>query len=73
MHDLVATAALGTTELLVIIVVMVVKYAIPILVVIWFAKRIIENKRENVKLRLEVGKLAEELEQVRKQQQPSKL
>jgi hypothetical protein len=52
--------------------VMVVAYAIPILVVIWFAKRTIENKRESIKLRLEVGKLAEELEQVRKQQQPNK-
>ena len=69
MHDLIATAALGITELLVIIAVMVVTYAIPILVVIWFAKRTIENKRENVKLRLDVGKLAEELEKVRKQQQ----
>ena len=40
--------------------VMIVACAIPILVVTWFAKRTIENKRENVKLRLEVGKLAEE-------------
>jgi hypothetical protein len=37
--------------------------------VIWFARRVLENKRENVRLRLEVGKLADELEQVRKQQQ----
>jgi hypothetical protein len=37
--------------------------------VIWFAKKTLENKRENVRLRLEVGKLADELEQVRKQQQ----
>jgi cytochrome bd-type quinol oxidase subunit 1 len=72
MHSLIATPALGVTELLIVIVVMVVIYAIPILVVIWFAKRNIENKRENVKLRLEVGRLAEELEQIRKKQQPNK-
>jgi hypothetical protein len=72
MHYPVAAAGLGITELLTIIGVMVVAYAIPILVVIWFAKRTIENKRESIKLRLEVGKLAEELEQVRKQQQPNK-
>ena len=46
--------------------------AIAISVVIWFVKKTIENKRENVKLRLEVGKLADELEQVRKQLQPDK-
>jgi hypothetical protein len=72
MHDLVATAVLGMAELLIIIVVMIVAYAIPVLVVVWFAKRTIENKRENVKLRLEVGKLADELEQVRKQQQANR-
>ena len=72
MQNLIATAALGITEWLIIIVLMIVVYAIPIALVIWFAKKTIENKRENVKLRLEVGKLADELEQVRKQQQPNK-
>jgi|GEM_PF-2783008 len=46
--------------------------AVPILVVIWFARKTLENKRENTKLRLEVGKLADELEQVRKRQPASK-
>jgi Tfp pilus assembly protein FimT len=69
MHDLIATAVLGTAELLVIIAVIAVSCAIPIFAVIWFAKKTVENKQENVKLRLEVSKLAEELEQVRKQQQ----
>ncbi len=72
MHSLIATAALGMTEWLIIIVLIIVVYAIPIALVIWFAKTTIENKRENVKLRLEVGKLADELEQVRKQQQPNR-
>jgi hypothetical protein len=73
MHNLIATTALSITELLAIIVLAIVIYAIPIFAVIWFAKRTIENKRENVKLRLEVGKLADELAQVRKQLQPNKL
>jgi hypothetical protein len=68
MDTIVAFTAPGIAELLVISVLMVVMAAAPILVVIWFARKTIENKRENTRLRLEVGKLADELEQVRKQQ-----
>jgi hypothetical protein len=69
MDDLVAIIAPGIAETLVVVTMMVVMAAAPILVVIWFVRKTLENKRENVKLRLEVGKLADELEQVRKQQQ----
>lgn len=68
MDDLVAFMGPGIAETLVIVTMMAVMAAAPILVVIWFARKTLENKRENVKLRLEVGKLADELEQVRKQQ-----
>lgn len=68
MDTAIAFIAPGIAELLVISVLMVVMAAAPILVVIWFARKTLENKRENTKLRLEVGKLADELEQVRKQQ-----
>jgi len=68
MDDLVAFMGPGIAEILVIVTMMAVMAAAPILVVIWFARKTLENKRENVKLRLEVGKLADELEQVRKQQ-----
>jgi len=68
MDTVVAFIAPGIAELLVISVLMVVMAVAPILVVIWFARKTLENKRENTKLRLEVGKLADELEQVRKQQ-----
>ncbi len=68
MDDLEAIIAPGIAETLVIVTMMAVMAAAPILVVIWFARKTLENKRENVKLRLEVGKLADELEQVRKQQ-----
>ena len=67
MDNLVAFISPGIAETLVIATIMAVTAAAPILVVIWFARKTLENKRENVKLRLEVGKLADELEQVRKQ------
>jgi uncharacterized membrane protein len=59
----------GVGEWLVIAALVILPLAL-ILVVIWFAKMTIANKRENMKLRLEVGKLANELEHVRKQHSP---
>ena len=47
-------------ELLIVLVIL----AIPVVLAIKFMLR---NKSENIRLRLEVGKLADELEQVRKQ------
>jgi hypothetical protein len=61
-------APTGIPELVVIAVLWAIMAVTPILVVIWFARKTLENKRENTKLRLEVGKLADELERVRKQQ-----
>ena len=40
---------------------------IPIVLIIVFLRLLLRNKNENIRLRLEVGKLADELEQVRKQ------
>ena len=59
----------GAVELVVVILMWAVMAVLPILAVIWFARRTMENKRENLRLRLEVGRLADELEQVRRQQQ----
>ncbi|GAH37987.1 unnamed protein product, partial [marine sediment metagenome] len=42
-------------------------YIIPISVVIYIIRLLIRNKQENQRLRLEVGKLADELERARKQ------
>ena len=53
----------GGWEFIVIIIV----FGIPVLLIILFARLLLRNKRENVRLRLEVGKLADELEQMRKQ------
>ena len=69
MNSLIAFMAPGAAEWVVIAVIFMAWLIVPILVVIWFVRKTRENKRENVRLRLEVGKLADELEQVRKQQQ----
>ncbi len=57
----------GPIELLILIL-----FGIPVLLIILFARFLLRNKRENVRLRLEVGKLAEELEQMRKQVEEGK-
>jgi len=69
MSSLIALMVPGPAETVLIAVISVVWFVVPILVVIWFVRKTLENKRENVRLRLEVGKLADELEQVRKQHQ----
>lgn len=53
-------------ELIVILVVSLIVYGIPIIVIIFIVRLLLRNKRENIRLRLEVGKLADELEQMRK-------
>ncbi len=53
----------GPLELIVIFIV----FGIPVVLIILFAKLLLRNKRENIRLRLEVGKLADEIEQMRKQ------
>ncbi len=47
-------------------IVILIVFGIPVLLIILFFRFLLRNKRENVRLRLEVGKLADELEQVRK-------
>ena len=53
----------GPLEVLIILVVL----GIPTAIVIIFLRLLLRNKKENIRLRLEVGKLADELEQARKQ------
>ena len=52
----------GPIELLIILI----SFGIPVLLIVLFFRLLSRNKRENVRLRLEVGKLADKLEQVRK-------
>ena len=53
----------GALEVLIILIVI----GIPVLLIILLARYCLRNKRENVRLRLEVSKLADELEQARNQ------
>lgn len=62
-RDILAFWMLGPLELIIVFIV----FGIPVVLIILFARLLLRNKRENVRLRLEVGKLADELEQVRKQ------
>ena len=59
---------LGLWELVFILIV----FAMAVVLVAMFFGLLLRNKRENIRLRLEVGKLADELERVRKQAGPAR-
>jgi len=54
---------IGAPEALIVLIV----FAIPIVLAAKFFRLMLRNKNENIRLRLEVGKLADELEKTRKQ------
>ncbi len=62
-----AFGTVGHWELLVVLVMSLIVFGIPIVLAIVFFRLMLRNKNENIRLRLEVGKLADELEKVRKQ------
>ena len=49
------------------LLIVLIAFAIPVILAILFFLLLLRNKKENIRLRLEVGKLADELEQTRKQ------
>lgn len=53
----------GALELLIILAVI----GIPIILIIVFLKLLVRSRKEKIRLRLEVGKLANEIEKMRKQ------
>ena len=63
MKTLLAFGAIGAPEMLIVLIV----FAIPVVLAIKFFRLLQRNKNENIRVRLEVGKLADELEQLRKQ------
>ena len=65
---LLAFGIIGAPEALVVLIV----YSIPVVVAILFLRLLLRNKKENIRLRLEVGKLANELEQMRKKKDTEK-
>jgi hypothetical protein len=56
----------GGWELIIIFIVGLIFYGIPIVLIVMFVKHVVRTDKEMRRLRLEVGKLADELEQVRK-------
>ena len=61
-NALLAFGMVSVWELLISVII----FAIPIIVAIVFFRLLLRNKKENIRLRLEVGKLADELEKARK-------
>ncbi len=57
----------GHWELLVVLIVSCIVFGIPIVLAVVFFRIMVRNKNENIRLRLEVGKLADELEKSRKE------
>ena len=61
-NALLAFGMFNVWELLISLIVL----AVPIVIAIVFFRLLLRNKKENIRLRLEVGKLADELEKARK-------
>ncbi len=57
----------GGLEFIVVAVLFALVCVLPVVVVIFVIRMLIKNKQEKQRLRLEVGKLADELERMRKQ------
>ena len=62
-NDALAFWTPGPIELIIIFI----TFIIPVILVILFIKYLLKSSKERRRLRLEMGKLADELEQVRKQ------
>ena len=51
------------------LLIILVVFGIPVVLIVLFVKYLLQSNEERRRLRLEVGKLADELEQVRKQKE----
>lgn len=49
------------------VIIALIGLVVPVVLAIKFFRLMLRNKNENIRLRLEVGKLADELEQARRQ------
>ena len=58
--------AFGTISALEALIVLIF-FALTVVLIVLFFRLLLRNKKENIRLRLEVGKLADELEQIRNQ------
>jgi uncharacterized membrane-anchored protein YhcB (DUF1043 family) len=62
-NDILAIWTVGPVELIVMLIVL----GIPVLLIVLFVRYLSRSNKERQRMRLELGKLADELEQVRKQ------
>ena len=67
MIHVIGFGAPGGFELIIILIMTLAVFVLPVALLVWGIRAMIRNKKENVRMRLEVGKMADELEQVRKQ------
>ncbi len=65
--ELLAFITMGPFEWIIVLI----TCGVPILAVVLIVRYLTRNKRENQRLRMEVGKLADELEKTRKQNEDS--
>ena len=68
MNHVLASVGPEVWEVLYTCLIMLV-FAVPVVLIVFLVRLALRKKREIVRLRLEVGKLADELEQARKQSQ----
>ncbi len=66
-REILAFTAPGWTEIVIPFVLFAIACLIPVLIIFYIIGPLRTNRKENQRLRLEVGKLADELERARKQ------
>ena len=62
-YDVLAYFFPGPLEIIVVLLI----FGIPVALVVFFIRHLSKGRKENQRLRMEVGKLADELEQARKE------
>jgi len=62
----------GGWEWIVILITALIVYGIPVVLIVLIVRHVVRSDKERRRLRLEVSKLADELEQVRKQVKANK-
>ena len=68
--QIVASFTPGIIELIIPFLVFVIGFILPLAIIIYIIRLLLRNKKENLRLRLEVAKLADELEHIRKGKDP---
>ncbi len=66
-NEILGFGAPGGLEWIIIVFISLILFVLPVVAIVLIIRSLVRNKRENQRLRLEVGKLADELERIRKQ------